>query len=147
MSGTGDVTAGAATDQVLEFRLGEETYCVEIRFVAEIVDAGELTPVPNAPPEVEGMMDLRGRTTSIVDPKHVFNIDEGEAGERIVVFDEDAVGVSGATGWLVDEVVQVVEVNSDNVEAAPVADDDAVHGVVRRDDDLVIWVRPDAVHS
>jgi len=136
-----------SSEQVLEFRLGGETYCVEIGFVAEIVDADELTPVPNAPPEVEGMMDLRGRTTSIVDPKVVFGIEDEGEGKRIVVFDEQAVGLGGATGWIVDEVVQVVDVSDGDVEPSPVAEDDAVHGIVRREDGLVIWVRPDAVHD
>ncbi|PSQ33625.1 chemotaxis protein CheW, partial [Halobacteriales archaeon SW_10_68_16] len=33
----------ATTGQVLEFTLGEETYCVSIDYVTEIVDVGELT--------------------------------------------------------------------------------------------------------
>ena len=73
-TGTTGGSAANTTGQVLEFALGDETYCVSIDYVTEIVDVGELTTVPNAPRHVEGVMDLRGRTTSIVDPKTVFDI-------------------------------------------------------------------------
>jgi len=135
-----------ATNQVLEFQLGDETYCVSIDYVTEIVDVGELTTVPNAPPHVEGVMDLRGRTTSIVNPKVVFDIDGG-APSRIIVFDpEVADDEQGAVGWLVDEVDQVSQVDPANVDQSPTTEGaNSVRGVVKRDDGFVIWVNPDAI--
>jgi purine-binding chemotaxis protein CheW len=139
----GDGTTG----QVLEFALGEETYCVSIDYVTEIVDVGELTTVPNTPRHVEGVMDLRGRTTSIVSPKAVFGVGGDSAERRIVVFDPEVVEDQGAVGWLVDEVSQVVSVDPSNVDDAPGQDDDAIVGVVKRDGDFVIWVDPRVVHG
>ncbi|QSG10855.1 Chemotaxis signal transduction protein [Halapricum desulfuricans] len=137
-----------ATNQVLEFQLGDETYCVSIDYVTEIVDVGELTSVPNAPPHVEGVMDLRGHTTSIVNPKVVFDIDGGDP-SRIIVFDpEIADDEQGAVGWLVDEVHQVSQVDPENVDRSPTSDDiDSVRGVVKRDGGFVIWVNPDAIRT
>jgi purine-binding chemotaxis protein CheW len=135
------------TGQVLEFALGEETYCVSIDYVTEIVDVGELTTVPNTPRHVEGVMDLRGRTTSIVSPKAVFSVGGDGAERRIIVFDPDVVEDQGAVGWLVDEVSQVVSVDPGNVDDAPSQDDDAIVGVVKRDGDFVIWVDPRVVHG
>jgi purine-binding chemotaxis protein CheW len=139
----------ATTDgQVLEFKLGEETYCVSIDYVTEIVDIGELTAVPNSPPHVQGVMDLRGRTTSIVDPKVVFDIDTDREANRIIVFDPEIVEDQAAAGWLVDEVDQVVQVSGSDVDESPAADEEAIHGVIKGDDDrFVIWVDPAAVHS
>jgi len=133
--------------QVLEFRLGEERYCVSIDYVTEIVDVGEVTAVPNAPRHVEGVMDLRGRTTSIVDPKTVFGLDGAVTPERIIVYDPQAVGDGGAAGWLVDGVDQVVTVDPADVDDSPAADDGAVRGVVKRGEDFVVWVDPQAVHA
>ncbi|PSQ02114.1 chemotaxis protein CheW [Halobacteriales archaeon QS_5_68_33] len=135
------------TGQVLEFALGEEAYCVSIDCVTEIVDVGELTEVPNAPRHVEGVMDLRGRTTSVVSPKVIFGVDGGSEERRIVVFDPDVVEDQGAVGWLVDEVARVVSVDPGNVDEAPGEEADAVVGVVKREDDLVIRVDPRAVHG
>jgi purine-binding chemotaxis protein CheW len=138
-----------ATDgQVLEFRLGQETYCVSIEYVEEIVDVGELTSVPNSPQHVEGVMDLRGRTTSIVNPKTVLEIDAGTEARRIVVFEPEIVDDQAAAGWLVDEVDQVVQVDYDNVDESPTEDEEAIHGVIKQDSGgFVIWIDPAAVHS
>jgi purine-binding chemotaxis protein CheW len=137
----------ATTGQVLEFKLGDETYCVSIDYVTEIVDVGELTKVPNAPPHVEGVMDLRGRTTSIVNPKAVFGIDEDGAEKRIIVYDPEIVQTQSAAGWLVDEVYQVVQVSPEQVDQSPANDNGSIRGVVKRDDEFVIWVDPAVVHA
>ena len=135
--------------QVLEFELGDETYCVSIDYVTEIVDVGELTKVPNSPDHVEGVMDLRGRTTSIVNPKVVFDIDEeGRDSERIIVYDPEITDNAGAAGWLVDEVKQVVQVDTDNVDQSPAQDKESIKGVIKQGEgDFVIWVDPQRVHS
>jgi len=136
------------TGQVLEFKLGDETYCVSIDDVTEIVDVGELTTVPNSPPHVQGVMDLRGRTTSIVDPKVVFDIESDKEPDRVIVYDPEIVDDQAAAGWLVDEVNQVVQVDNDDVDQSPAEDEDAINGVIKGDDErFVIWVDPEAVHS
>ncbi|WP_410764977.1 chemotaxis protein CheW [Haloferax sp. DFSO60] len=135
----------AAEVQVLEFQLGSETYCVDIEYVSEIVDKGQLTTVPNAPSYVEGVMDLRGRTTSIINPKSLLNIDEAGESKRIVIFDPGKFEDEAATGWLVDEVYQVVRVSMNDVEEPPLEKDDAIEGVIKRDGELVIWISP--VHA
>ena len=138
----------ATNGQVLEFQLGGETYCVSIDYVTEIVDVGDVTTVPNSPPHVEGVMDLRGRTTSIVDPKVVFDLPAAGERNRIIVFDPEIVADQAAAGWLVDEVDQVVAVDEADVDDSPAGDDDAITGVLKRGDgEFVIWVDPRAVHA
>jgi len=130
------------TAQVLEFGLGSETYCVDIAYVDEIVDAGELTAIPNSPRHVEGVMDLRGQTTTIVDPKTLFGVDDDGPRDRIVVFDSDAVGEQGTVGWVVDDVFQVTHVAVDDVDDSTTSDE-AVRGIVKpEDDEFVVWVEP-----
>nr|WP_238993910.1 chemotaxis protein CheW [Halobellus captivus] len=128
--------------QVLEFELGAETYCVDIDYVSEIVDRGSLTSVPNAPAYVEGVMDLRGRTTSIVNPKTLLNVEDTGEASRIVIFDPKRFEDAAAVGWLVDEVDQVIRVSMDDVEEPPMEHGDFIEGIVRRDDDLVVWISP-----
>jgi purine-binding chemotaxis protein CheW len=150
MSQATPTDAAEATDQVLEFELGTETYCVDIDYVTEIVDVGELTALPNAPDYVEGVMDLRGRTTAIVDPKAIFDVDGADVdARRIVVFDPAIIGDRKAAGWLVDEVRQVVKLDPETIESAPDSGREAVRGVIKHDDEdgFVIWVDPQAVHK
>lgn len=129
--------------QVLEFGLGTERYCVDISYVSEIVDTAELTPIPNAPSHVEGVMDLRGRTTSIINPKRLFDIDDNGGGERrIVVFDPDKTDQSGATGWLVDMVDRVIRISGEDIDDPPFESNEAVQGIVKQDGTFTIWVSP-----
>jgi purine-binding chemotaxis protein CheW len=138
-----DEESEAATEiQVLEFKLGSETYCVDIDYVSEIVDKGSLTTVPNAPHYVDGVMDLRGRTTSIVNPKSLLNIREDTESKRIVIFDSEEFADDAAIGWVVDEVYQVVRVSMTEVEQPPLDNDESIEGIIKRDDELVIWISP-----
>jgi purine-binding chemotaxis protein CheW len=130
--------------QVLEFELGPETYCVDIDYVSEIVDKGPLTTVPNAPHYVDGVMDLRGRTTSIVNPKSLLNVRGESESKRIIIFDSGQFDDDAAIGWVVDEVYQVVRVSMDDVEEPPLDNDEAIQGIIKLDDELVIWISPAA---
>jgi purine-binding chemotaxis protein CheW len=138
---------GTTEIQVLEFKLGSETYCVDIDYVSEIVDKGSLTTVPNAPHYVDGVMDLRGRTTSIVNPKSLLNIREESESKRIVIFDSGRFADDAAIGWVVDEVYQVVRVSMDDVEEPPLENDESIEGIIKRDGELVIWISPVAALS
>jgi purine-binding chemotaxis protein CheW len=134
-----------STTQVLEFQLGEETYCVDIEYIAEIVDGDDVTQVPDSERHVEGIMDLRGRTTTIINPKSLFGIHDDGGKSRVIVFDLDMTDDGEAIGWIVDEVEQVVHVSDDEVDQPSGRTDERVRGVIRRDDGFVIWVEPDGV--
>ena len=126
---------GAREVQVLEFKLGSERYCVDIDFVSEIVDKGALTRVPNAPHYVDGVMGLRGRTTSIINPKALLSIAEETEGKRTIIFDPGKFEDEAAVGWVVDEVYQVIRVSMDDVEDPPLDDGGPIEGIVKREDD------------
>jgi purine-binding chemotaxis protein CheW len=128
--------------QVLEFILGEEQYCVTIDAVNEIVKATEVTPMPETPPAVVGMMDLRGNTTVIVNPKRVFETGEQTPGEQVIIFDDDS---DQQFGWLVDRVLRVETLQDPEME--PVEDNKFVSGVVSREGEFTLWVDPDSVHE
>ncbi len=50
--------------RVFEFTLGEEQYCVTIEAVTKIVKASELTPMPDTPLAIAGVMNLRPLPTT-----------------------------------------------------------------------------------
>ncbi|GAB3670926.1 chemotaxis protein CheW [Halopiger thermotolerans] len=129
---------------VLEFSLGENRYCVDIGYVAEIVDTDQLTAVPNTPDHVEGVMDLRGETTKIVNLRRIFGEtdDDSVIGNRIIVFKRKR-GSDERVGWLADEVYQVQEVWTDAVDTS--VDGEGIAGVIRRNDEFVFWIDPTSV--
>ncbi|QSG11988.1 Chemotaxis signal transduction protein [Halapricum desulfuricans] len=128
--------------RVLEFRLGDEQYCLNIQHVEEIVKEETVTRVPNTPEHVRGVVDLRGQITTILDPKVSLGIDETDDEQLIVVFDEGTFDEQGHVGWVVDEVRQVMPITESEVKDSPL-DEQAVNGVVERDGEFVIWAEPE----
>ena len=128
--------------QVLEFRLEDRKYCIDIAHVDEIVDKGELTPLPNADPRVEGVMDLRGTTTTIIDPKTVLDLETTETGDRVVVLETDG---ETNVGWLIDAVDEVVTLDEESLDES--VENESVKGIVRQDDGFVVWVKPERING
>lgn len=124
---------------VLEFSLGDGRYCIDISYVEEIVDADEaITEIPNSAPHILGVVDLRGETTTIVDPKVKLDIEGSAEGRRIIVLS----GFDG-TGMLIDDVHQVQAVDPGDVDRSTATE--TTHGVIRRDERFIVWVDPEAL--
>lgn len=134
------------TFQVVEFTLGSETYCVSIDRIAELVDMQELTTIPNSPDHVRGVMDLRGKTTSVVDPKVVLDIDADGPEERVIVFD-DGGGGQGDVGWIVDEVTEVITFTQEQIDTATGEQSDHIIGIIKADEGFRVWLDPDAINA
>ncbi len=157
MSTTQESPAQATTEttQVLTFGIGEQAYCIELEYVTEIIDGGDMTSVPNTPDHVEGVMDLRGQTTTIVNPLVLLEgqtidpedlvTDGGKETNRIIMLDGQLIDGDGAIGWLVSTVSAVTEISVDALEAEGITDSPMFRGVVKRadDDGFLIWLDPE----
>lgn len=130
-------------EQVLEFTLGEEQFCVGIESVDEIVKTSELTELPDSPRHVVGMMDLRGETTIVVNPKRVFDITDDGGTDQVIIFDHDE--DDQQVGWLVDRAHRVSAL--EDPELDPVEDNQYINGVVSGDGEFTLWVDPIRVNS
>lgn len=132
--------------ELLEFRLGGDRYCLDIAYVDEIVTTTEVRSIPNAPEHVIGVTDLRGRTTTVVDPSAVLDVDDDRDRTHIVVLDGDELtDVEGAVGWLVEDIRRVITAAENDVEHTPVMDDTPVAGVVTNDAEFVVQLDPHTV--
>jgi purine-binding chemotaxis protein CheW len=130
--------------RVLEFQLGGEYYCLDIDYIEEIVKDETITRVPNTPDYVEGVVDLRGQITTILNPKVTIGKDDVNPGELIIVFDSDSFEDQGHMGWVVDDVRQVSPITDNEVNEPPVQKG-YINGVIDRegDEQFVIWTNPD----
>lgn len=136
---------GADQTRVLEFDLGDERFCLDIEYIEEIVELENMTRVPNSPSHVEGVVDLRGQVTAIINPKDTLAVDDDGRGELIVVFDSEEMDEQGHLGWVVDEVRQVTPVTDEDVNESPDENDEHINGVINREDedDFIVWTTPD----
>lgn len=136
------MSAGTEPSQVLEFDLGDDRFCVGIEYVSQIVEREDVRDLPNTPGHVEGVTELRGETTTIVDPKRVFDVDGGGEADHIIVFDAETVGDDASVGWQIDSVQRVVEVAPEDVDESAMADQSGIRGLINRGDEFVVWLTP-----
>jgi purine-binding chemotaxis protein CheW len=126
--------------QLVTFEVAGEEFAVDILAVQEINRMMDLTRVPQSPPEVEGVINLRGKIIPVLDLRKRFGFPPAERGEdtRIVV-----VEVQGRVlGFLVDKVHEVLRISSEIVEPAPAMvcsiNADFIAGVGKLNDRLLI---------
>ncbi|MDY7081047.1 MAG: chemotaxis protein CheW [Halobacteria archaeon] len=131
---------GQEQKQVLEFGIGDERYCVEIDDIAEIVNLDEITRVPDTPSHIEGVMDLRGETTRIINLGEILDT-QMEDGERVVVFET----ADEPVGWMVDDVYEVFGISDDDIDKSMA--DDSVKAVVKQENGFVIWLNQGFINS
>ena len=137
---TGDRTEGGEQLQFVTFEVEDEEFAIDILTVQEIIRMMQITRVPQSPPSVEGVINLRGQITPIVDLRKRFDLAAREHNNesRIVV-----VEVKGRVlGFIVDRVNEVLRVDSSIVQPAPElassVESDYVRGVGKLDDRILI---------
>jgi purine-binding chemotaxis protein CheW len=108
-----------ATDgrQFLTFALGAEDYGVEILKVQEIKGYAPVTPVPNTPAHVRGIMNLRGAVIPILDLRAVLGMTEAASSQFSVIIIVQV--AAKAVGLVVDTVSDVVSIASDHIQQTP----------------------------
>ena len=117
LAGAKHGSAGGDLLQLVSFRLGGEEYGLEILKVQEIIRMQELTRVPNSPPFVEGVINLRGRVIPVIGLRKRFGMPprDHDHETRIVV-----VELGGdVLGFEVDSVSEVLRIPADTVEPPP----------------------------
>jgi purine-binding chemotaxis protein CheW len=107
--------------QYLTFVVGNVEYGIGILRAKEIIEYDTVTAVPNAPPFVRGVINLRGRVVSVVDLAVRFGREPAEVTRRscIVVVEVVREGGRDIVGIVADRVSQVVELPADAIEPAP----------------------------
>jgi purine-binding chemotaxis protein CheW len=103
--------------QFLVFSLGEEEYGIEILDVQEIKGLADVTPVPNAPDHVKGVLNLRGTVIPIIDLRLRFAMAErpyDRFAVIVVVSIEDK-----RVGLVVDGVSDVLGIPAEQIDESP----------------------------
>ncbi|MBN9517347.1 purine-binding chemotaxis protein CheW [bacterium] len=138
-------TTAPAGSQFLTFRLAGEDYGVEILRVQEIRGYSKVTPLPNTPPEVRGVMNLRGTVVPVLDLRTRFGM-PGVEPDRFTVVVVVTVGPKVA-GLVVDAVSDVLDVGAADVVPPPDlgagADTSLLTGMARTGDRLVTLLNID----
>lgn len=127
-------------DMYLTFRLGNEDYGIEIRYVLEIVGMQHITEVPDMPGFVKGVVNLRGQVIPVLDMRIRFNMMSRDYDERtcIIVVSIDDVQV----GLVVDTINEVCHIAGEMVSPPPntagASSAQYIHGMGKVGDEVVI---------
>lgn len=104
-------------NQYLTFQLGEELYGVDILRVQEIKGYTTVTKIPNTPPHIKGVLNLRGTIVPIVELRTKFGmptIDYTMFTVIVVVVVRDRI-----MGLVVDSVSDVLNIDKNDIQPPP----------------------------
>jgi purine-binding chemotaxis protein CheW len=112
----------AAAGKYLTFLLGHESYGIEVLRIREIIRLTDITPVPQMPAYVKGVINLRGKIIPVVDLRIKFSLAQTADTERtciVVVQVNLPSGSKNLMGMIVDDVEEVVSITQGDIEETP----------------------------
>lgn len=112
------VRAGA---QYVTIGVDREIFAIDVEQVREILDMCPLSRIPNAPPFMAGMIDVRGQGVPVIDLRLKLGLPTIEATEhtRIVVLEVPVDGRTIVMGMVADRVIEVTSLSEHDLESPP----------------------------
>jgi purine-binding chemotaxis protein CheW len=121
-------------NQLSTFHVGKYLFGVDVSLVQEVVRLQQMTPVPLAPPEIAGLINLRGEVLTAIDMRVRLGPSAAELGADddparepvnvVVRMDDEPVSL------LVDEIAGVLEVSPVPFEQTPSTVDERVRDLL-----------------
>lgn len=145
--------AGDLGGKYLTFKLGVEEYGLEILKVHEIVKMMPITRVPRTADFVKGVLNLRGKVIPVIDLRAKFGMETVEETNKtcIIVVQVLMSGGTVTMGIIVDEVSEVLDIETDAIEPAPplgtAVDTAFILGIAKAADGVKILLDSDKVLS
>lgn len=154
------------TRQIATFVLGHTRLGVDILLIKEVHRQMTISPIPDAPPHLRGLMNLRGRVVTVIDLDVCLGRPQSETIEdrRLLILKTQAeiqgfvregrIGSDAAlgediVGFLIDRMEDVISVSADRILPPPPnlpdIDGSLIRGVIKQDRRLVILIDVTAV--
>ncbi|MBF0508432.1 MAG: chemotaxis protein CheW [Deltaproteobacteria bacterium] len=133
------------TRQLVGFFVGREEFATDILMIQEIIKMVPIAVTPNAPPFIEGVINLRDKIIPVIDLRKRLNISQdlsiSKKNVRIMIINLDG----RLTGFIVDGVSSMFKTPLQAIEDAPeiivagVATD-FISGVIKREEKPLIII-------
>ncbi len=135
------------TMQLVSFKLAKELYGIEITKVREIILITEITRIPEAPPFLKGLINLRSTVIPVIDLRVRFGLPEAELSDESRIMVLQACGKT--IGIMVDAVSEVLRVKHDQIAPPPPTvaglGRDYLSGLVKLENQLLILLEIDKI--
>ena len=108
-----------AIQQLVKFHIADEAFGIGIKDIFQIIRPQEVFKVPNTPPYIEGLINLRGKVMTVVNLRKRFNLPEKENDNdtKILIIRMD----DYLLGFTVDNVSEIVRVQDEEIVETPPA--------------------------
>lgn len=112
-----DENEDTLANKYLTFNLGQEVYGMEISMVTEIVGMQSITEMPDLPPYMKGVINLRGKIIPVLDAGMKFGKPPVVYHDRtcIIIMEIDNTQI----GLIVDKVNEVTDIPDEKVVPPP----------------------------
>lgn len=134
--------------EIIAFRLNEQSFCVRTRSIREIRGWVPVTPMPHAPYEVLGVINLRGMVIPIIDLAVKLGMGGTEASERSAIIVTDVNGMT--MGLLVEGVSDILTVPAESLQPVPSNAGQAtqfVDGILTHQDQMICFLNLEELFS
>ncbi|MFF0952199.1 chemotaxis protein CheW [Rhizobium leguminosarum] len=145
MTGASSVHAQGATLEIIAFHLGGQQFCIKTTSIREIRGWAAASPLPHAPPDVIGVMNLRGSVIPIIDLAARLGVRSNIDTTRSAIVVAE-VGRS-VVGLVVDQVSDILSIRGDQVQPVPdlgtAFDPNFSHGIIPLERGMVCFLHLD----
>ena len=132
------------TAQYITFKLGDETFAIDVAQVREVLEISHITKVPTAPPYMRGVVNVRGKAVPVVDLRLKFGLPAAadSVHTRILVIELELDGEITVVGGAADSVHEVIELEPGQINPPPRIAmrwrTELIKGMGRRGDEFII---------
>ena len=115
-----------ATERYVIFVIADSLYAVPVTSILEIGRIPRITPIPNVPPWIPGVINLRGEIISVIDLRAFLGIDEAYQSDSSRMLVVKTQGEEITTSLVVDQVRGFMRLDTKQMAAAGTSLDDWV---------------------
>lgn len=132
------------SDQFVTLGLDQEVFAVPVGMVREILDMRRPFRIPEAPPHLAGLIDVRGHAVPVIDLRLKLGLppQDASADSRILVLDVPVADRLLSLGLIADRVFEVTALDANSIAPAPDIGTpwhcDYIEGIGRRGDSFVV---------
>jgi purine-binding chemotaxis protein CheW len=147
------IEKGKQINSYLSFKLGNEDFALHVSKVLNILEKTNITEVPKSPDYMKGVINLRGTVLPVIDTRIKFGLTETKFTDKtcIIVMELTVDNQTILIGSLVDEVLSVLEIESNEIQEAPSIGNnyraEFVTGMVEVDDKFIMILDMETLYS
>ncbi len=141
---TGAASASSDEKQYVTLGIEQEVFAVPVESVLEILDMRRISRIPEAPPYMRGLIDLRGRSVPVLDLRTKLGLPALAPTDttRILVVEVTIAARRLVLGLVADRVIEVLALGAREIEPAPDIGvrwrSEYIQGVGRRDAGFIV---------